>query len=133
MARIVTEHDLQRAFCLYFGGEQRKDGTWKIEPAARPGVVWWHTPNGGNRSAAEGARFKQIGVKAGIPDLVFLWGGLYGMEWKVPNGRPAYTQLSAAQREMHPRLLAAGMVACATVDSLEDAKSAVRGWGLTLC
>ena len=28
-----------------------------------------HTPNGGNRSKSEGARFKKMGVKAGYPDL----------------------------------------------------------------
>jgi hypothetical protein len=89
----------------------------------------WHTPNGGGRSVVEGVRFKQAGVRAGIPDLLFLRdGNVFGLELKKPGG-----VLSPAQREMHPRLLAAGMVACATVDSLEDAKRVVKGWGLTLC
>ena len=29
----------------------------------------FHIPNGGKRSAREGARFKAAGVKAGVPDL----------------------------------------------------------------
>jgi hypothetical protein len=134
MARTVTEWDLQHAFCLYFGGEKWAAGPlvgqWKVEPAQLPGVVWWHTPNGGHRDVREGVRLKQIGVLAGVHDLLFLWGGLYGMEWKVPDGRPAERQLSTAQRAMHPRLLRAGMVASVTVDSLESAKQAVRAWGL---
>jgi len=63
-----------------------------------------------------------------IPDLVFLWGGLYGLELKKPGG-----VLSPAQRLMHPRLLAAGMVACATCDSLEGARETLRRWGLIHC
>jgi hypothetical protein len=34
---------------------------------------------------------------------------------------------------MHPLLLAAGMVASATVDSLEGAKATLRLWGLCKC
>lgn len=50
-----------------------------------------HSPNGGNRSAREGARFKREGVKAGFPDL-FLpyasngYNGLF-VEVKTKNGR----------------------------------------------
>ena len=114
MARAPTEHDIQRAICIW------------LDKSLLPGVVYWHTPNGGGRSVVEGVRFKQAGVKAGIPDLLFLWGGLYGLELKKPGG-----VLSSAQREMHPRLLAAGMIACVTVDNLEAARAAVRAWGLT--
>jgi hypothetical protein len=116
VARAVTEHDIQRAVCIW------------LDANLRPGVVYWHTPNGGGRSVVEGVRFKQAGVKAGIPDILLLWGGLYGLELKKPGG-----SLSPAQIAMHPRLLAAGMVACATVDSLEGAREAVRTWGLAKC
>lgn len=30
----------------------------------------FHVPNGGKRSAVEAARFKAMGVKAGVPDLI---------------------------------------------------------------
>jgi hypothetical protein len=29
----------------------------------------FHVPNGGKRNAIEGAKFKRLGVKAGVPDL----------------------------------------------------------------
>lgn len=52
------------------------------------------------------------------------------MEWKKPNGKPAEDQRSTAQIRTHAALLAAGMVASATVDSLESARSILRRWGL---
>ena len=33
---------------------------------------YFHPPNGGNRNAKEGAKFKSMGVKAGVSDLIFL-------------------------------------------------------------
>ncbi|MCP4933649.1 MAG: hypothetical protein GY927_05450 [bacterium] len=38
----------------------------------RPKVFWFAVPNGGNRTAATGARLKREGVRAGVPDLHFL-------------------------------------------------------------
>ena len=32
----------------------------------------WHTPNGGNRDAQEAVKFRGMGVKRGVPDLIFL-------------------------------------------------------------
>lgn len=132
MARAILEHDIQHAFTIWYKGEQRRDGTWKVIPAKLPGVVAWHTPNGGERrDAFEGMRLKQSGVEAGIHDYLFLWGGLYGIEFKRPGQyRCPSDGLSSAQRIMHPLLLAAGMIASATVDSLEAAKGQVRAWGL---
>ena len=51
----------------------------------------FHIPNGGLRGKAEAARFKQMGVKSGVPDL-FLpisKSGAHGLfiEMKVPGGR----------------------------------------------
>jgi hypothetical protein len=120
VSRAPDEADIQRALCIWL------DGTPTRAPALRPGVVYWHTPNSGEgRSAFQGKILKQQGVKAGIPDLLFLWGGLYGLEMKQPGG-----VLNPAQRVMHPRLLAAGMVACVTRDSLEGAREVLREWGL---
>lgn len=125
MTRPVTEHDIQRAICIWLDGNPDASGRPRTTPALRPGVVYWHTPNGGGRSVVEGVRFKQAGVKAGIHDLLFLWGGIYGMELKKPGG-----SLSPAQIAMHPRLLAAGMVASAVVDSLQGAREVLQQWGL---
>jgi len=122
-----SEFDIQRAFVIWFQGILRKDGTWSPAPAKMPGVVGWHTPNGGARSGLEAKRFKEMGVLAGIPDYFMLWGTLYALEFKKPGGR-----LSGAQIEMHPRLLAAGAIVH-TVDNLDDAKRFCRDNGLTAC
>lgn len=122
---LPSEFDIQRAFTIWYKGERWAKGPlagqWKAQPHQLPGVVAWHTPNGGERrDAFEGKRIKESGGEAGIHDYLFLWGGLYGLEFKKPGG-----VLSQAQREMHPRLLAAGLVASAVVDNLADAKAFV--------
>lgn len=53
---------------------------------------WFHCPNGGGRSLAEGAKFKRMGVKAGIPDIILpmarsSYHGLV-IELKRPDGKP---------------------------------------------
>lgn len=133
-----SEQDAQRAFMMWFEGVVWEHGPlkgqWKSPPHKTPGVVCWHTPNSGEgRDAAQGLRLKQAGVKAGIHDLLFLWGGLYGMEWKKPGGlQPPSRQLSDSQKRMHPQLMAAGMVASCVVDNLRDAKAFVIKHGLAL-
>jgi hypothetical protein len=127
-----SEFDIQRAFTIFFKGERwargPNAGQWKVEPAALPGVISWHTPNGGKRDRVEAIRFKMIGVEAGIPDYLFLWGGLLGLEFKEPNGGV----LSRAQITMHSSLKAAGMVALEVVDNLPAAKEFVRNRGLLI-
>lgn len=117
MPRPLTEFDIQRAYIMWACGVPGK-----IEPALLPGVICWHVPNGGARSAVEGKRFKESGVLPGIPDIHHLWGRLLCLEFKKPGGR-----LSPAQLDLHPRLVAAGALV-ATVDSLEGAKSQARAW-----
>lgn len=133
-----SEWDIQRAFTIFYKGEKWAKGPlkgqWKALPHKLPGVVAWHTPNGGERrDAFEGMRLNQTGLEAGIPDYLFLWGGLYALEFKKPApGKTAIEQLSSAQERMHPLLRAAGIVALETVDSLEAAKEFVRRHGLIL-
>lgn len=111
----ITEFDIQRAVCIY------------LERCALPDVVWWHTPNGGKRVAFEAKRLKQMGVKPGIHDLLFLHRGrLFGLELKAPGEGP-----SDAQRQMHPRMLGAGMAASAVVDDLMAARAQIFAWGLS--
>lgn len=103
------------------------DGTRTQPRRLAPGVVYWHTPNGGSRrDAFEGKRLKDIGLKPGIHDLLFLrptqfecgvFGLLFGMEWKAPGGT-----LSDAQIEMYPRMARAGLADSIVVDNLTDAK-----------
>jgi hypothetical protein len=56
----------------------------------RPLTDWlFHVPNGGARSVVEGAIFKGLGVKPGVPDLVLpiLSGGYCGSSSKTRTGR----------------------------------------------
>lgn len=39
----------------------------------RPRCMWWHTPNGGARSKRTAGRLKAMGVRAGVPDFIFMW------------------------------------------------------------
>lgn len=92
---------------------------------ALPGVVWWHTPNGGYRNAGEAGRFKALGVRPGVPDLLALHRGhLYALELKTERGR-----VSDAQGEMIAALEAAG-ARCAVAFGLDDALTALERWGL---
>lgn len=66
-----------------------------------------HCPNGGSRNKAEAVKLKQMGVKAGVPDLNLpvpkgIYNGLY-IEMKYGNGR-----LEDSQKKMMKDLAAAG-------------------------
>lgn len=79
----------------------------------------------GTRNAGEAGRFKALGVKAGVPDLLVLRAGqLYGLELKAPGGR-----LSDAQREMLAELQAAG-AQTAVEFGLDEALSTLERWGV---
>lgn len=118
MTRAPTEFDIQRAVCI------------NLDRFGVPGLVYWHTPNGGSRrDAFEGKRLRQIGLKAGIPDLFLLHGGrLYALEMKAPGGR-----LSPAQKDAAVALTDAGLTAWAVADSLAAALDQLRAWRLIQC
>lgn len=66
-----------------------------------------HCPNGGNRNRTEAAKLKQMGVKAGIPDLCLpvpkgIYNGLY-IELKFDDGK-----LRECQKGMLKALAEAG-------------------------
>lgn len=68
---------------------------WNTYPQTRR--LLFHVPNGGNRSAREGMQFKASGVIAGVPDLIFIWGGkTYGFEVKTLTGT-----VSKVQSDLH--------------------------------
>ncbi len=116
-----SEFDLQRALVLWLDGNPDKDGRPRVTPALAPKVVYFHVPNGGDRNAFEAKRLKQSGVKAGVPDLVFLaHQRFYCLELKEPGGKG---RLNPAQVAMHPRLIAAGATALATLDNLAECKA----------
>jgi VRR-NUC domain len=39
----------------------------------RPGVEFWHTPNGELRDPRLGAKLKVMGLRPGVSDLLFFW------------------------------------------------------------
>lgn len=87
-------------------------------PPPPEGAIWWHTPNQrGTRKKWETAILKGLGVRAGIPDLLFLHQGrLLGAELKAKDGA-----LTENQKETQALLEAAGAIilpVCRSVDEL---------------
>lgn len=91
------------------------------------GWVFWHTPNGGGRSKAEGGVLKALGVKAGIPDLFVAGEGrVVALELKAARGA-----LSPAQRDAIAALGCAGIPTLVARD-LDGALAALESLGVPL-
>ena len=63
---------------------------------AHPDALAFHVPNGGKRNAREGAKFKRMGVLAGVPDILILtpkqgFNG-FAVELKVKGGKLSKNQ-----------------------------------------
>ena len=88
-------------------------------------LVAWHTPNGGRRNRIEAARFKGLGVRAGVSDLVAVHRGrIFALELKAPGGSATETQLKfIADMER------AGASTC-VADGLDEALAVLEAWGL---
>lgn len=92
---------------------------------ARPGVVYWHTPNGGSRNPIEAKKLKGMGVRAGMPDIMLLADGkLYALELKTEKGR-----VSPRQLDVLDDLIDAG-AETAVAFGLRDAIEALQRWRL---
>ena len=78
-----------------------------IEDSIQKAIVKWfdyqhpeklliHIPNGGKRNVAEAAKFKSMGVRAGVSDLQLIYpvGRFHGafIEVKSPKGTVSYKQ-----------------------------------------
>ena len=110
-ARRGVEDQIQAAVVLH------------LTVRALPGVVWFHVPNGGSRTAAEAGRFKALGVKAGVPDLLAVRDGrLFGLELKADGGR-----VSEAQAVMLAELEAAGAIV-GVANGLDEALATLERW-----
>ena len=58
-----------------------------------PRVLWFHVPNGGNRNAREGARFKRMGVRPGVADIIIIHNGkTHFIELKIKPNKQAPSQ-----------------------------------------
>lgn len=87
--------------------------------------LYWHTPNGGARSKAEGGILKALGTKPGIPDLFVAGEGrVIGLEIKAPKGR-----LSPAQKDTIGALAEAG-IPTVVVHSIDEAVAALKALGV---
>jgi VRR-NUC domain len=96
-----------------------------LQQRAAPGVVWWHTPNGGKRDRIEAARFKGMGVRSGVADLVLVHrGSVYAIELKSATGRPTTSQM-----EWMSAFNAAGGNGCICYD-LDRALQMLERWGI---
>lgn len=60
-----------------------------------PKVLFSHVPNGGKRNAREGARFKRMGVRKGIPDFLIF-------ETNDPNLRGVALELKVKPNKPSP-------------------------------
>lgn len=104
---------------------------------AKPRCLWFHVPNGGARDAITGAKLKAMGVKAGVPDLVFIWkGGAGFVELKRPEDRCLLSELSRPEGRLSPSQRAFkdecdGLgVPYVVATSVDEAIATVRSWGL---
>jgi len=111
--RQTPEDDLQRAIV-------------GLLTRTRPRALWFHVPNGGPRDRRTAARFVGLGVRKGVPDLVFIGPGgrAYCMELKAPKGR-----LSPDQKAWREAAEALG-APVAVIRSIDEAVAALRAWGL---
>lgn len=108
-----TEDAIQKALAFHLWLRAKED------------VVWWHTPNGGKRHPREAARFKNMGVRAGVSDLVFIHeGNAFALEVKAPGGRPTENQL----KFLSDFERAGGYTACA--EGFDHAVAVIESWKL---
>ena len=92
---------------------------------ARPGVLWWHTPNGGKRNVIEATKLKRMGTLAGVADFLFLYKGtFFSLEIKTEKGR-----LSAVQEQWSDDVEMSGGES-AWAAGLDNALAIINMWGL---
>lgn len=94
---------------------------------AKPGVVFWHTPNGGKRSVQWASKLKRMGVLPGVSDIILFYrGSLFCLELKAANGRPTEAQhefLGNVQKQRGHGCIAY---------SIDSAINALKLWGVML-
>jgi hypothetical protein len=98
-----------------------------LDVALPSDATWLHVPNGGRRTKTEAGKFKAMGVRAGVADLLlFRNGHSYAMELKALDGRISVAQ-DIWRRSFED---AGGKWAC--VWSLEQTEMQLRKWGIPL-
>ncbi|MBN9434014.1 MAG: VRR-NUC domain-containing protein [Bosea sp.] len=109
----MTEHDLHKAVVQL------------LKFTARPGLIWFHVPNGELRDTRTGNRLKAMGVRPGVADFCLT----------LPGGRAAFLELKSAKGRSSPEQKAfaascdeAGAL-YAVAKSLSEATEILRQWG----
>ena len=114
--RRHPEDDLQKAVKKF------------LDIALPPDAIFHHSPNGGWRVKREAAKFKEMGVKAGWPDITIIWNG--GRSWfielKIDRNTPSLAQLAC-----HTALRLAGSKV-EVCKSLDEVEVQLRDWGIPL-
>jgi hypothetical protein len=91
-----------------------------------PGLIYFHVPDGGWRHPHAASRFKTLGARAGVSDLIgLLHGRFYALELKVDDGR-----MTTAQAQFQQQVARAGGAACAY--GVADAIEVITRWGWLL-
>ena len=115
---------------------RQRDGNAEARPQAAiveyvrtvaPHILIWHVPNGGYRDKATAARFKWIGVLAGVLDLTLALPGGRTAFWECK--RPKGGRLSDDQKDIIAKLEAMGHI-WAVVLSIDDARRELRRLGV---
>ena len=65
----------------------------RLRLQCRPGIMYWHTPNGEGRDPRAGAKLKAMGVRPGVSDLQFVF------STPQPN---LFLELKARGRDLTP-------------------------------
>ena len=97
-----------------------------LERVLPPGVFWTAVGHGGG-GRTRGAILKSMGVRPGVPDLIFLYHGRFlGIELKAGKGT-----LSSAQDSCASLIVAAGGT-WASARTLDDVERTLVAFGIPL-
>lgn len=75
---------------------QAKCFQWAYNTYPKIRGLIFSVPNGGTRNVIEAQQLKATGLTPGIPDLILLYNGCYGFEFKTGAGI-----VSTAQKKIH--------------------------------
>lgn len=81
--RGVTRKDLATEFSLHCAIADT------LRVSLNKGWLWYHPPNGGWRTKVEAAKFRRMGVRPGVPDIILIdmTGKHYYLELKTKYGK----------------------------------------------
>lgn len=111
------EQDIQKAVVAH------------LRQRGKPGLVFWHTPNGvrggGRRHYIQGAIQKGMGVRAGVSDIIAVHKGkIFALELKAPGGGATEAQL-----EFIADMERAGAFTC-VAEGIDRAIAVLEQWQL---